>query len=92
MANMAKDKSSPLIFCNKEIKFTKDIELLSSLLPERLKQFEAWFVQLEQESFNRDNPYGGSLIENTGIDCWFHYFDSETTPAETIKEDLSYAY
>lgn len=57
--------------------------------------FMAWIADLERimtefGERNDGHPYGGPLVESTGLKSWRGYFEDGYTPQHAFDEDATY--
>ena len=52
------------------------------------KVFFQWGQELDAEA--KRFGYAGSLINNTGAESWFGYFNDGYSPSDAFSEDWSY--
>lgn len=61
----------------------------------RDEKFMAWMSDLERimvdfGAKHEGHPYGGPLVESTGLECWFDYYDNGFSPQAAFDEDRTY--
>ena len=58
-------------------------------------EFMEWIANLEKIMVefgekHEGHPYGGPLMESTGLACWHDYFKDDYSPEAAFDEDRTY--